>query len=131
MRGFDLLARDVGGIAVGLELLQAGDHDLGQVALLVALGDFDGFVDLAFTQRAGNGGSKRARLLAGRAEGHGAIDHHANRPARHDEQNEDNDLGQNSHLFPEGDGIPTHLGFLENPGGSRGYVAESVGGKIS
>jgi len=59
------------------------------------------------------------------------IDHNPNRPARHDEQNEDNDLGQNSHLFPEGNGIPAHGGFLENPGGSRRYVAESVGGKVS
>ena len=128
---FDLLAGNVVGIAVGLELLQAGGDDLGQVALLVALGDLDGFLDLAFTQGAGNRGSKGARLLAGGAERHGAIDHDANRPARHDEQNDDDDLRQNSHLFPEGDGIPAHGGFLENPGGSRGHVAEGIGGKVS
>ena len=66
---------------MGPELLQAGDDDLGQVALLVALGNLDGFVDLAFTQGAGNGGSKGTRLLAGGAERHGAIDHYANRPS--------------------------------------------------
>src|ERR1035437_2013801 len=128
---FDLFAGDVVGIAVGLELLKAGDHDLGQMTFLVAFGDPDGFLDFALTQGTGHSGSKRARLLAGRAVCHGAIDHNANRPARHNEQNEDNDLGQNSHLFPEGDGIPAHGGFLENPGGSRRHVAESIGGKVS
>src|SRR5664280_2613684 len=116
---FDLLTGDVVGIAVGPELLKASDDDLGQVALLVALGDFDGFLNLAFAQGAGNRGSKSTRLFASRTECHGAIDHNANRPARHDEQNENNDLGQNSHLSPERDGIPAHLGFLENPGGDR------------
>ena len=116
---------------MGLELLKAGDDDLGQVALLVALGDLDGFLNLAFTQCAGNCGSKSTRLFASRTECHGAIDHDANRPARHDEQNENNDLGQNSHLSPEGDWIPAHLGFLENPGGDRRYVTEAVGGKVS
>src|ERR1039457_5176221 len=47
---FDLLTGDVVGIAVGPELLKASDDDLGQVALLVALGDLDGFLNLAFTQ---------------------------------------------------------------------------------
>src|ERR1035437_10018365 len=128
---FDLLTRNVVGIAVGSELLQASDDDLRQMALLVALGDLDGFLNLAFTQGAGNRGSKSTRLLASRTECHGAIDHDANRPARHDEQNENNDLGQNPHLSPEGDWIPAHLGFLENPGGDRRYVTEAVGGKVS
>jgi hypothetical protein len=32
------------------EFLQAGGNNLGQVALLVALGNADRFIDLAFTQ---------------------------------------------------------------------------------
>ena len=58
---------DLSRFAVGLEFLQASGDDLRQVALLVALGNLDRFVDLAFAQGAGNGGSERARLLAGSA----------------------------------------------------------------
>src|SRR5271157_3523182 len=79
--GLDLLARNVGGIAVGLELLQTRSNHLGQVALLVALADLDGFFDLAFTQGAGNGGSEGPRLFTRGAECHRAIDHHADRPS--------------------------------------------------
>ena len=64
--GFDLLAGNVSGIAVGLELLQAGGDDLGQVALLVALGNFDGFIDLAFTQGAGQRREQRHATVCGR-----------------------------------------------------------------
>src|SRR5271157_2803994 len=79
--GFDLLAGNVGGIAVGFELLQARGNHLGQVALLVALADLDRFFDLAFAQGAGDGGSEGARLFTRGAERHRAIDHHANRPS--------------------------------------------------
>ena len=48
---------------VGPEFLQASGDDLRQVALLVALGDLDGFVNLAFAQRAGNGGAKARDCL--------------------------------------------------------------------
>ena len=50
--------------------MQTSGDNLGQVALLVALGYLDGFVDLAFTQGASDGGSKGARLLTGCAERH-------------------------------------------------------------
>src|SRR5438270_12016207 len=54
LAGFNLLARNLGGLAVGLDLLQAGGDYLGQMALLVALGYADGFIQLAFAQRAGD-----------------------------------------------------------------------------
>ena len=93
--GFDGLARDFAGLSWwAWNSMQASGDNLGQVALLVALGNLDGFVDLAIAQRAGHGRSKRARLLAGGAEGHPAVDHDADRPARHDEQNDDHDLRQ-------------------------------------
>ena len=74
-RSFDLLAgsRD----RLDPELLQAGGDDLRQMALLVALGNLDGLVDLAFAQGAGDRGGEHARLLAGGAVSHGAVDHDA------------------------------------------------------
>jgi hypothetical protein len=48
---------------VSSELLQTRDDNLRQVALLVTIGNLDGFVELAFAQRAGNRRSKRARLI--------------------------------------------------------------------
>jgi len=45
------------------------------VAFLVALGNFDGFFDLAIAQGAGHGGSKCTRLFARGTERHGAINH--------------------------------------------------------
>src|SRR5271165_5638776 len=66
--GFNGFARDrARGILVGLELHQAGGHNLGQMALLVALGNLDGFVDAAIAQSTGNCRSERTRLLASRA----------------------------------------------------------------
>ena len=41
-----------------LEFLQARHDNLGQVALLVTVGDLDRFIQLAFAQRAGHGRSK-------------------------------------------------------------------------
>ncbi len=49
----------------GAELLQAGGDHFGQMRLLVAVGDLDGFFELAVLQRAGNLGRELARLLAG------------------------------------------------------------------
>src|SRR5215472_4715560 len=52
LAGFDLFTGNFRGIAVGLELLQAGCNHLGQMALFVALGYADGFIQLAFAQSA-------------------------------------------------------------------------------
>ena len=74
---FDGLARNLAAFLVRPEFHQASGDDLGQVALLVALGDLDGFVDLAIAQGPGNGGSERTRLFTRGAEGHRAINHDA------------------------------------------------------
>jgi len=66
----------------------SGDY-LGQMALLVALGNFDGFVNAAIAECAGHGRSKCPRLFARRAVCHGAVNHYTDRPARHDEEYDD------------------------------------------
>src|SRR5208282_3036697 len=82
LRGFNGLAGDgAGAILVSLELHQASSHNLGQMALLVALGNLDGLVDTAIAQGSGDCGSEGARLLASCVVCHGAIDHDADRPA--------------------------------------------------
>src|SRR5579862_903846 len=49
--GFNGFARDcAGAILVSLEFHEAGGDDLGQMALLVALGNLDGFVDAAIAK---------------------------------------------------------------------------------
>src|SRR4029077_12730358 len=61
----------------GLKLGEARRHNLGDMALLVALGDGDVFVELAFLEGPGNLLNKDARLFASRAVHQSAIDHHA------------------------------------------------------
>src|SRR5262249_4019852 len=118
LRRFDRLARNLArAVLMRLEFHQAGGHNLGQVALLVALGNFDGFIDLALAQRASNSGSEGARLDARGVEGHPAVNHHADRPARHDEENEGYELCQNSHLMTHGNQVPTGTAFLQKPSG--------------
>src|SRR5512135_622173 len=92
---FNLLAGNVAGLGVGTEFLQARGHYLSQMALLIALGYADGFVNLAFAQGARYRGSKGPRLLACGAERHPAVNHHADGPAGHDEQNDNYRLRQN------------------------------------
>ena len=56
----------VGSSAAGsAELLQTGGHNLGEVGLLVAVGDLNRLFKLAVLQSAGNLGRELARLLAG------------------------------------------------------------------
>src|SRR2546422_1921908 len=76
LRGFDGFARNLTAFLVSAELHQSSRDHLGQMALLVALRHFDGFINLAVTQRAGHGGGKTPRLVWGRAEGHVASNHH-------------------------------------------------------
>src|SRR6516162_449878 len=108
----DLLPWDFGADLVGLKLLQAGDDDLCQMALFVAVGDLNGFVQLTFAQCASHRRSKRAGLLAGGAVSHHAVNHDANRIGRHDEQQNHHQLGQRSHLIPHGTRVETDR-FLE------------------
>src|SRR5580692_9266679 len=125
--GFNGFARDCARrILVSLEFHQASGHNLGQVALLVAFGNLDGFVNAAIAQRAGYGRGERTRLFASRAIGHPAIDHHANRPPRHDEENGNYGPGNPSHCLPQAQWIGRHgaAAFLDHPGGCDVYVTE-------
>ncbi len=98
---FNGLAGDgTGAILVGLEFHEAGGDNLGQMALFVALCDLDGFINAAVTQGSGYGRGKGARLLARGAVRHGSIDHDADRPARHNEQDDDHDFRDDTHLLP-------------------------------
>ena len=117
---------------MSLEFHQASGDNLGQMALLVALGDFDGLVDAAIAQGSGNCGSESARLLAGGVVCHGAVNHDADRPARHNEQDDDHDLRNDTHLLPERNRIPTHCAtLLHNPGGYPGNMMKCCYGKVS
>ena len=104
----DLFARDLRADLVRLEFLQTGHDDLRQVALLEAVGNLYGFVQLAFAQRAGHRRSELARLFTGRAISHQAVDHDADGVGRHDEQTDDDGFRQGAHLPPKGGGIPTN-----------------------
>src|SRR5208282_3505528 len=76
-------------------------------------------------QSARHGGSKRARLLAGGAVGHPAIDHDANRPARHDKENDDHGPGDPAHLLPQAKRVRRHAAaLLAKPGGCDVSVTE-------
>ena len=102
------------------------------MALLVALRHLDGFINLAFAQGARHRGCEGARLLAGGAERHVTIDHHADRPARHDEQDYDHDFGQQTHRLPHIDEVPAHLpALLEDHGGESVRVGGRMAGRVS
>ena len=97
---------------MSLEFLKTGDDDFRQVASLVTIGNLDGFIELAFAQRAGDGRSKLPRLLAGSAVRHEPVDHDADRIGGHDEQTDHNATSQGAHLEPKVDGIPLNRGLL-------------------
>src|SRR3984893_2033945 len=122
---FNGLARNfTRAILVGLEFHQARSDHLGQMTFLVALGDFDRFVNLAFAHRSGNRGSERAGLIAGGVESHPTVNHHADRPTRHDEQNDNHDLRQKTHLLPERNRVPTDRALVKEPGGEKMEITE-------
>src|SRR5258708_25219838 len=90
------------------------------MALLVALGHFDGLINFAVAQRACHCRSKLPRLLAGGVKGHVAVNHHAERPARHDEKDDDYAAGYPTHRLPKRDRVPLWRRLLQEPsGGSR------------
>ncbi len=97
---------------VRLELLQARHYNLRQMALLVAIGDLDGFIQLAFAQRAGHGRSESARLLLGGVIRHEAVDHDADGIGGHEEQQNNDAAGQSAHLRPEVYGVPTYAAIV-------------------
>ena len=69
----------------------------------------------------GNHRRELARLFASGAECDPAIDHYANRPCRHDKENDDDCLGHPAHLFPQVDRVPSDAAgiFLEEPKGQH------------
>ena len=90
-----------------LKFLQSGHNDLGQMALLVTIGDLDRLVEFTFAQRAGHGRSECAALLAGCTESHGPIDHDADGPRGHDEHEDNDRFRERSHLLPKVAEIPS------------------------
>ena len=96
-----------------LEFLQTSHHNLRQVALLVTVRDLDGFVQFALAQCAGHRRSECARLFAGAAVRHQAVYHDANGIGRHEKEADDDDLGHQTHLYPQRARIETYRGLLE------------------
>src|SRR5271165_1835188 len=96
------------------------------MALLVALGNLDGFVDTTVAQRSRHSGGECTRLFASRAIGHPAIDHHADRPTGHDEENDDHGSCDPSHCLPQAQrvGRDGAAAFLDHPGGRDVNVTE-------
>ena len=82
-----------GSAARSAELLQASRHNLGQVRLLVAIGDLDRFFQLAVLQGASNFGSELTRLFARCREVQITVDHHGQRPDGLDEKKNGNRSG--------------------------------------
>src|SRR6266699_6298256 len=96
------------------------------MALLVALGYFNGFINFAVPQRACHCRSKLPRLLASRVKGHVAVNHHAERPARHDEKDDDYAAGYPTHRFPKRVRIPLRRRLLQEPSGGGRNVSYQV-----
>ncbi len=82
-----------------MELRETGGDNLGDVALLVAFGDGDGFVELPVFERASNLLDEDARLLARRAVHQGAVDHDAEGVDGKNEKDDDNNKRGLAHSF--------------------------------
>jgi len=67
------------------------------VALLVALSDGDGFIQLAILEGASNLLHEHARLLACRAVHQGSVDHDTERIHRQHKQDSDDNSRQGTH----------------------------------
>src|SRR6266487_1020163 len=89
-----------------LEFGEPGGNDLGNVALLVALGDGDGFVQTAVLEGARDLLNEDAGLLACRAVHQRTVNHYAERVDGKNEQDEDHDLRNEGHISPHGAKIP-------------------------
>src|SRR5205807_10319904 len=75
-----------------------GDH-LGDVALLIALGNSDGFVELAVLESTGNLLHEDARLLASRAVHKEAVNHDAEGIDGENKEDEYNDERERAHVL--------------------------------
>src|SRR5579872_1913047 len=106
-RGFDLFTGNLGAELMGSEFLQTGDDNLGQVALVITVGDLDRFIELAFTESAGNRRGKLPRLFASTVVGQQTIDHDTDGPGGHEEQNDDDGPGRPAHIAPHSARVKT------------------------
>src|SRR5206468_3591153 len=104
----DGLARNLLALGMRLELMQAGDKDLGQVTLIVLLSESYRLVDLSFLQALGYGRRKDPRLLARGAVGDPALDHDAYRVSGHDAEDDYNPFCNRSHGRPQLDYVDSH-----------------------
>ena len=93
-----------------LVFLQAGEDDLGQMAVAVVLGgrDRDGVLQTAFLEVLGHLRRVQLRLLARLRKRVDALDRHAERDHRHDDQDDADALGHPPHLVP-------HLNQIHSP----------------
>src|SRR5215203_3397600 len=111
--GFDDL--DLGqraGLALVLERLQAGRDDAGQMALGVLHGGVDGGLRAVVLEVLGRLLGEQERLPAGLAEHDQPLDGDVERPDRQDDQDEDDPLVEDGHLFPDGKRIHFHALLL-------------------
>src|ERR1700728_746544 len=117
---FNLLHTHCTAAAVVAELLQTSGDDFRQMRFLVAVGNFDGFVQLAFLEGSGNARGKLTGLFAGGVEIEVAVDHNGEGPDGHDEQNEHDAAGKPAHVVPEVDRTESdRLAFLKEAEGRR------------
>ena len=79
------------------------------MALLIALGNRDCFVELIVLQRARNLLNEYAGLLTRRTEHQRAVNHDTDRPGRHNKEKHDDSLRRDAHVVPHGHQIPTDV----------------------
>ena len=98
-------------LVLELVLLQAGQHHLGEVAVAVVLRlrQRDRFLQAAFLEVLGHLRRVELRLLARLREGVDALDGDADRPERHDEEDEADGLRDHAHLRPHVKDSDPHL----------------------
>src|SRR5208283_26464 len=89
-----------------LELRKTGGDNLGDVALLVALGDGNGFVEFAILEGARHLLHEHTRLLARVVVHEEAVNHDTEGIHRKAEKNNDHDLGEHAHRTPHGTKVP-------------------------
>src|SRR4051794_10095751 len=100
-RSLNVFTRNLSTHLMSFKFLQSGNDYLRQMALIETVSNLNSFIQLAFTQRARDCWSKSPRLLTCGAISKNTINHNANRPGRHNEQNRHNDLVDQTHVAPD------------------------------
>src|SRR5579875_179894 len=94
----------------GTKLSETGGDNLGEVRLLALVGNLDRLVQTAFLEGVGHTRGKLARLTTCCREVDRPVNDHGQRPDRHDEQNDNDSLGQDAHIAPEFHGAEADRG---------------------